>query len=660
MDFSKAIASIALPCLAIVGALFLNIANAQLLLLAWVLFSLWSARDIDSSLEAPALTMVLFSTWITLAQFWSGVGSIGWFTTWTFLAIPLAYVGWLFHSRYRPAAWHFMQNFLGFLGSLLAVWGIIQVAALGYTRAVGPLSDPNTYGCLLNILWFPLFTHFLSSKQNEAKLYGVVLFVVQMALMMSGSRTASLIWLLLFAAIALLLWNTVSRARLVFICAIAAGNYFIYSLHSGHLAVSSYEAAISIPHTAPVAHFPRLLMWQSTIHMWLDSPWFGGGLGSWNYIYPAYRIADESGTSGYFAHNDYLQLLQEGGAVFIVIFVGLIGWFYLGNIRKLATNSGLERIENLGLLAGITAVILHATVNFSFYLIYINILVGIYFGRLSQVPGQVSQPSQQKSGVSSGSLNKAISGMMLMVIAVNGFHAMLTSAGLSLLRSESIAWKAVHVIAPASSPYSVAVLLASIRPSDTNAQRYIAASLKDEVINNQTISPQQARGMFDEIVSDYELMRTQNKYDAAIPAYEAGFLIDFGLRYGSDSSRLQTARKLLQESLRNDPSRVDSAILLAETYVQTGELQTAYGILAGMIPKAWRERDRMIIEAEILKLRMPQHTKALSDIQQELRSMRVNCRVEECGEKYAKIVKTARQTLDNLGKEASSDSRQFP
>ena len=650
MNLLKSQFGVLLPGLVIIGSLLLNVANAYLLLLIWVVFSLWKGRGNDSLIGAQLLVMLLLAVWITSAQLWSGVGSIGWFTTWTFLAIPLAYIGWQFHARSYPDAWPSMLNFLALLGSLLAAWGIFQVAFLGYSRAVGPLSDPNTYGCLLNLLWFPMFGRFLSIR-NEAsavKFYGFVLLMIQMGLMMSGSRTASLIWLVLFAIIVLLQWKTVSRMRFAFVCAVAAATFFIYTLYSSHLTVASYEAAATIPHAAQAADSPRLLMWQSTQKMWLDTPWLGGGLGSWNYIYPAYRNVAETGTSGYFAHNDYLQLLQEGGIFLFIGLAGICGWIFLGSLKRLTITFDPERIERIGILAGIAAVAMHALVNFSFYLIYINILLGIYLSNLMQAPGTLAK--HQTIGNLSGSLAKIFNAGLLAVVTVNGFNALLSSASLSLFREESTEWQIIHAIAPRYRPISLAILLASIRPSDTNAQRYIIASLENEVINNPEITSQQARGFFDEIVDGYELMRSQNKYDAGIPADEAGFLIGFVKRFGSDSKQLLHARKLLQESLRKDPSRVDSAILLGETYRMEGQVQITYDILSGMVPKAWNVRDKMIIEAEILKLKNPLYITQLSDLQQELREMKINCGTWECSKRYAQIEKSARETIDNLEK----------
>lgn len=649
MQFTKPPSGSLLLGMIIVGALFLNVANTFLLLLGWLLCSLLKEKRADVFAGLPSLFMLALAGWITLIQFWSDIGSIGWFTTWVFLAIPLAFFGWQGYSRNQLNSWRTTQIFLGLLGCLVAIWGITQVVVQGYHRATGPLADPNTYGCLLNLLWFPLFASFVATKNNRTiQLCGFALFIIQLALMMSGSRAASLIWLLLCMSMIVLHWSSITRERLAFICIMAVGNYLIHFHFSSHLTLSSYEAAFDVLQTSHASESPRFLMWQSTIRMWLDAPWFGSGLGSWNYLYPMYRIPDETGTTGYYAHNDYLQLLQEGGIFTLLIFVVVLGWLGVYSIKTLVRMpSGVERIKNVGIVAGITAATLHAFVNFTFYLIYINVLIGIYLGKLFQSQGKHAQERTALPCSQAVRLKKIV---ILAVIVINGFHAILSSADLAFLRSESFGGRMAHIIAPQLSQFSVAALLATVRPSDTIAQGYITASIENGIINSPSIAPQQAREMFNEVVDGYELLRGQNKYDAAIPANEAGFLISFGKRYGADSSQWQRARVLLQESLRMNPSGVDSAILLAETYFIEGQPQEAFNSLHQMASMAWRERDRMMIEAEILKHKAPEYANQLTELQQELREMRVHCKSDECGARYTQIIISARERLSKLGK----------
>ena len=196
----------------------------------------------------------------------------------------------------------------------------------------------------------------------------------------------------------------------------------------------------------------------------------------------------------------------------------------------------------------------------------------------------------------------------------------------------------------------MAALLASVRPSDTTAQRYITASIDNGIVNNPSVASSQAREMFSEVVDGYQLLRNQNRHNAATPANEADFLISFDKRYGADPSHLLRARELLRESLHKDPSRADSAILLAETYFVEGRAQEALDVLAASASNAWRERDRMMIEAEVLKRKRPEYANQLAELQRELREMRVHCGIGTCGERNAQIEKSARQLLNNLGK----------
>lgn len=633
--------------MAIAGALFLNVANALLLLLGWVFYSLLKEKNTDVFAGGAGLLMLVLAGWLTITQFWSGVGAIGWFTTWIFMAISLAFVGWQSCSGRQPDLWRFTQIFLGLLGCLIAIWGIAQLAVQGHTRATGPLTDPNTYGCLLNLLWFPLFASFVAAKNNRTVLLcGAALLVIHLALMMSGSRAASLIWLLLCAVMVVLHWSSITRERLAFVCVMAAGNYFIFSIFSSHLMLSSYGAAFDVLQTSQPAASPRFLMWQSTFRMWLDAPWFGSGLGSWSYLYPMYRIPDETGTSGYYAHNDYLQLLQEGGIFTLLIFAGVLGWMGVYGVKAWRRMpAGAERIENAGILAGIAAATLHAFVNFTFYLIYINILIGLYLGRLFQAQGRFSQEIVISSSGQAVRLQKIA---IFALIAINGFNAFFSSTSLALLRNESWGVRMVQIIAPQFSQFSAAALLASVRPSDTTAQRYIVASIENGIIGNPAITRQQAGEMFREVVDGYELLHAQNQYDAATPANEAAFLISFDRRYGVDQNHMKRARELLQESLHKDPSRADSAMLLAETFFIEGHTQQGFDALAATVSNAWRERDRMMIEAEILKHKIPEYAGQLSGLQQELRGMRLHCGTDECGMRHAKIEMAARETLNRM------------
>jgi O-antigen ligase len=74
----------------------------------------------------------------------------------------------------------------------------------------------------------------------------------------------------------------------------------------------------------------RPFFWQDTMNMIKDFPAIGVGLGDYSYIFPKYRTFAEHWGSLQFAHNDYIQLIAEMGAVGGVFLVGFMVWY----IRK--------------------------------------------------------------------------------------------------------------------------------------------------------------------------------------------------------------------------------------------------------------------------------------------------------------------------------------
>ena len=69
----------------------------------------------------------------------------------------------------------------------------------------------------------------------------------------------------------------------------------------------------------------RVDLWTDTFKMVRDFPVFGVGLGSWQDLFQRYRGGPWSPTFYREAHNDYLELLAETGALGF----SLLGWFFL-------------------------------------------------------------------------------------------------------------------------------------------------------------------------------------------------------------------------------------------------------------------------------------------------------------------------------------------
>jgi len=116
--------------------------------------------------------------------------------------------------------------------------------------------------------------------------------------------------------------------------------------------------------TRPIVQQLRPATWKNTLKMIQAHPLIGVGLGAYPKVYPHY---DDS--TGYFlveaAHNDYLQVLTDGGLIGGVL--GLVFLILLAKLsrRALSSASHLERSAALGSVLGCIGLLAHSFVDFN-------------------------------------------------------------------------------------------------------------------------------------------------------------------------------------------------------------------------------------------------------------------------------------------------------
>lgn len=126
----------------------------------------------------------------------------------------------------------------------------------------------------------------------------------------------------------------------------------------------------------------RLSLWKSSLAMFADNPITGTGLGTFDYIYPKYRLSDMYGRAVY-AHSDWLQLLAELGVIGFAIFLfGVLSSFMLIRRGFPAMKTGEDWTEGLivGGLSSIGAGLAHALVEFNFHIPAIAVLFTVIVG----------------------------------------------------------------------------------------------------------------------------------------------------------------------------------------------------------------------------------------------------------------------------------------
>ncbi len=159
-----------------------------------------------------------------------------------------------------------------------------------------------------------------------------------LALLMTGTRSALLAFLLLLPVLALVLWRYRDRlactrwgrtdgwlagaillGTLLGLGSLPTGNAYLAHEGIGQTALerafirgSSLGAAAEYSGTGSSS--TRLEMWQATLRLIADRPLAGAGAGAWEVEIPLYQAAGTQLETDYYVHNEYLQLLAEYGA----------------------------------------------------------------------------------------------------------------------------------------------------------------------------------------------------------------------------------------------------------------------------------------------------------------------------------------------------------
>jgi len=269
---------------------------------------------------------------------------------------------------------HFLYGFIGavLVNSLV----ILFLASQGVARPAGLLSDPNLAA---NFCALALLSTLFLIQQSLKKSFYLIGFLLGLALFVSLSRGAvfalagAVIIYLGMCQYKKLPWH---RASLAFGLVLTLS----YSVASLILADQSGLSELSV-YDRPKSLSDRFDMWRSAWDMFLEAPFLGTGLGTFTLRYPAFRPFSETSSAGFFAHNDYLQLLAELGIV------GFLAWFltpvtlfvlcvrsYLRSENEVATGFYCLAISATCLIGA------HSLVNFVMYHPVINVFLGCVLG----------------------------------------------------------------------------------------------------------------------------------------------------------------------------------------------------------------------------------------------------------------------------------------
>jgi len=335
----------------------------------------------------------------------AGVERIHWY-----FALLLAFL--LIRARTRdPDAFHHYRNalFFGFFG--LAVFGLVQAATFNgkifWVRATieranpfGPYVNPvNFAGAMeLAVPWLAGYAFMVARRTGggwlalfRSPIFACGALLCTVAGLATASKFAAPLLIGSLSLLALLSASSLKR-RLQWLAGIAVvwvGAFVVLSTTRLGERTQEFIDAIG----GDLGEARRLVSWKASTAMIQDFPLTGSGFGSFREVFPRYIPSGEPLTWNQL-HNDYLEVLVEGGLVAAVLLVWLVLAFWWRVVRSPDGHSrSALNLEHIGMLMGLGALSIHAFVDFN-HQIPGNALLFVALGAMAVARGEVSLPDE--------------------------------------------------------------------------------------------------------------------------------------------------------------------------------------------------------------------------------------------------------------------------
>lgn len=269
------------------------------------------------------------------------------------------------------------------LGLGIAVWGLVEIGALGIARAQAFFETPAMFSAVTNLFLVPVLAAILVGVRRPS--LWTVAVILGSALFAAYSRggTIALAAGLGFAAILAL------RARMLRPRAVGAVFALIAAAWIAATALRALPDAqgdVALdPSVRAESSLSRLELYALSWNAWLKQPIAGTGYLTFRHTLeqgraqvPSYGVADVT----WFVHNDYLQTLQELGLFGFIAFLGLAWLPLLLAYRRLPTLADDQKPIVVAFASALGAMSVHALMDFPFYVPVCLVLYGALLGTL--------------------------------------------------------------------------------------------------------------------------------------------------------------------------------------------------------------------------------------------------------------------------------------
>ena len=288
-----------------------------------------------------------------------------------------------------PHRLHVLVRTIMIFGFCLALFGLTQsftsptkvywMRELNQSTAFGPFINRHHFAGYMELtIALPLGLLFAGAVDKDKRLlYLFVAGLMGVALVMTTSRggIVSLVAEVLFLVIVTAIWRRQSdrrrtrSSRLKFVgvrvgmaVALLVGLFIGVILLGGEFSLNRFIDSVNTDDpTTGRAHF-----WTVTLEIIKAHPYVGTGLGAFGVIYTRYDTRN-----GLFrleqAHNDYLQVLSDGGIVGGVLALSFVAFLFYKALVRARSRDDFRRGVALASLSGCFAVLVHSFFDFTLH-----------------------------------------------------------------------------------------------------------------------------------------------------------------------------------------------------------------------------------------------------------------------------------------------------
>ncbi len=449
-----------------------------------------SARSITAT-DGTALLLLL---WLLCSIPFSDLPAVSYSVALVVASLPLTY----FLVRQQLLAglpWSRIEAALRWVGSSVALMTVLE-ALIKQGRPFGTFEDANAPAALWNVLFFPLYLQLLARWRAGSALRELLpgmayLLLLMTALVFSNSLGGQLCFMGgLFLATLASGWRRAASYKALALAVVL----FVPIYTLGTPVVSGRDSADRMANLGDEGSFTeRVEMVKSTWQIYQQHPLTGSGLGTYKILYPAVRSVEERSTTGDLAHNDYIQFLAEGGPLLLGCLLALLGitaWRLL-NLCFRPARTGLddaERWRAAGYAVALMCLLMHAVMNFIFYVLPLAMVAGAYLARLESV--QRGRPSALAGQLMNSKLPQlfmaGLVGITLLVLGSQSLFVALSSDACGLRACREIRQKDGPVL-------TLANVMVATQPSWLPARDYLIARLRDDAARQLDPAERQQR-----------------------------------------------------------------------------------------------------------------------------------------------------------------------